>query len=72
MMKEIKDLNEGDIVRIRGVIYKVKSIEKSPWILETGVDIFNFNLEYIEDDFGEKLANLVNCDEFRYSKKGSE
>lgn len=58
-MTEIKDIYEGDTVRIQGKIYKVRSIDKSPWILQKGIDIFNFELEYVEDDFGEMLADLV-------------
>lgn len=58
-MTEIKDIYEGDTVRIKGKIYKVKIIDKSPWIIQKGIDIFNFELEYVEDDFGEMLADLV-------------
>lgn len=58
-MTEIKDIYEGDTVRIKGKIYKVKIIDKSPWIIQKGIDIFNFELEYVEEDFGEMLADLV-------------
>jgi len=58
-MTEIKDIYIGDVIRINGKIYKVRDIPKSPWILQRGIDIFGFDLEYIEDDFGRKLADIA-------------
>jgi hypothetical protein len=43
----------------KGIIYKVKSIEKSPWIIEKGVDQYIFSLEFVERDFGEMLADMA-------------
>jgi hypothetical protein len=59
-MTEIKDIHIGNTVRIEGRIYKVKSIDKSPYITHNRVDLFILELEFIEDDFGEKLADLAN------------
>ena len=47
--EKIKDLYEGDIVRIKGEIYKIKYIEKSPWKLEKSAEMVNLILESIED-----------------------
>jgi hypothetical protein len=57
--ENIKEIYEGATVRIEGIIYKVKSIEKSPWIIEKGVDQYIFSLEFVERDFGEMLADMA-------------
>lgn len=57
-MTKIKDINIGDLIRIDGRVYKVEGIQKSPWILHNGIDIFNFDLRFIERDLGEALADL--------------
>ncbi|MDD4377744.1 MAG: hypothetical protein PHH48_06380 [Eubacteriales bacterium] len=56
--KPIKDINIGDLIRIKGMIYKVEGIQKSPWILHNGIDMFNFDLKFVERDLGEALADL--------------
>lgn len=61
-MVEIKDINEGDTVRIRGSIYTVENIEKSMWVLGKGIDLYELKLKFVEEDFGEKLANLASGD----------
>ena len=57
-MTEIKDINQGSVVRINGQIYRVNKIEKSPWILGTKIDQYILTLEFIDVDFGEKLADI--------------
>jgi len=56
---EIKDIRVGDTVRIDGRICKVAYIEQSPWILHKGNVSYHIELEYLEDDLGEMLADLV-------------
>lgn len=58
MSENIKNIHEGSLVRMDGIIYKIKSIEKSPWVLETGVEQFIFSLEFVERDLGEMLADM--------------
>lgn len=54
----IKDLNQGDFIRIKGKIYQINGITQSPFNLPNGIDIFNLEVRYLKDDLGEKLADL--------------
>lgn len=58
-MRHIKDIREGDIIRIDGRVYEVKSIEKSPWMLKQHTEQYVLSLEYVLIDMGESLSNLA-------------
>lgn len=56
--EQIKELYQNDLLFLSGKLYRIKGIEKSPYIMQQGVEMYIFHLEYVRDDLGEALADL--------------
>ena len=58
-MEEIKEFKKGDLIRYKGNIYKLKDVGESHYIVSAGVKTIFINMEFIKDDLGESLADLI-------------